>query len=130
MGEGSSWLLLGKDNERNIGDILAVDFGEKTNKTEENSNIENILSDFNPQNSEKRGKSWIVLPGFRMNETDFIYWQQNGWEAEDYLPCCGIHSTAAAFGIARTVREKSNTFFVHYNCHASGKQSLVLGSTK
>lgn len=130
MGEGSSWLLLGKDDERNIGDILAVDFGEKTNKTEDNSNIENILSGFIPQNSETRGKSRIVLPGFRMSKTDFIYWQQNGWEVEDYLPCCGIHSTAAAFGIARTFREKSNALFMHYNCQVSGRQFLVFGSTK
>ncbi len=130
MGEGSSWLLLGKDEEKNIGDILTVDFGDKTDTLEEKLNIKNILSDFIPLNSVTSGKGRIVLPGFRMNKNVLELWQQKGWEIEDYLPCCGIHSTAAAFGIARTFREKSNTLFVHYNCQVSGRQSLVLGSTK
>ena len=44
MGEGSSWLLLGKATEKKIGDILAVDFGDKLIPPEEFSLSENILS--------------------------------------------------------------------------------------
>jgi hypothetical protein len=124
MGEGSSWLLLGKDKEENIGSILAVDFSENKIAPEK------FLFDCIPQNSETREKNRILLPGFRMNKTDFNFWKKNGWEIDDYLPCCGIHSTAAAFGIARTLMEKPSSLFVHYNSHASGKQVFVAGSTK
>jgi hypothetical protein len=130
MGEGSSWILLGKDKERNIGDILTVRFGERNNEKEEFSDDDNVLSGFVSQDGETQKKNRIILPGFRMNKTEINLWQQKGWEIEDYLPCCGIHSTAAAFGIAQTLREKSNSLFVHYNCHASGKKAFVLGSTK
>jgi hypothetical protein len=44
MGEGSSWLLLGRDNEKNIGNILAVDFNDKLIQPEESCINENILS--------------------------------------------------------------------------------------
>jgi len=57
-------------------------------------------------------------------------WEKKGWRIDDYLPCCGIHSTAAAFGIARTLREKPDTFFIHYHYQVSGKQALVVASTK
>lgn len=118
MGEGSSWLLLGKDEEKNIGYIQSVDFSDKFVMPEEISN------------SRTQERNRIILPGFRMKKTDLNPWEKEGWNVEDYLPCCGIHSTAAAFGIACVLREKSNTFFAHYNYHASGKQALVLGSTK
>jgi hypothetical protein len=130
MGEGSSWILLGQDEEKNIGNILAVDFVDKIITAEEILSSENILSDFIPQDSEIPGKNRILLPGFRMKKTDFNFWKQKGWEIEDYLPYCGIHSTAAAFGIARALREKSSALFVHYNCYNSGKQVFVVGSTK
>ena len=90
----------------------------------------NFLSDYIPQDSEALKKNRIILPGFRMNKNDFNVWKQTGWSIEDYLPCCGIHSTAAAFGIARALREKSSSLFVHYNRQVSGKQVLVLGTTK
>lgn len=118
MGEGSSWLLLGKNNEKNIGDILAMDFSDV--------NMEKSLT----ENNEVGGKNRLILPGFRMKKAEIDFWQQKGWKVEDYLPGCGIHSTAAAFGIARAFMEKSNSLFVHYNTHASGKQALVLGSTR
>ena len=137
MGEGSSWLLLGKDEEKNIGDIMAVDFGNKIIAPEEFSASVNILSRskelFSAVLSEENGgriKNRFLLPGFRMNKIDADFWKNNGWEIDDYLPVCGIHSTASAFGIARALRAKSSALFVHYNCHASGKQVLVLASTK
>jgi hypothetical protein len=137
MGEGSSWLLLGKDAEKNIGNILAVDFGDKIFAPEEFSASENILSrgeelieaSFLKEGAEQI-KNRFLLPSFRVNEIDADFWRREGWQIDDYLPCCGIHSTAAAFGIARALREKTSALFVHYNCHASGKQVLVLASTK
>jgi hypothetical protein len=126
MGEGSSWLLLGKDEENNIGNIIAVDFGDNVIDPPDLSNSKNILSGL----IEKNRENLIILPGFRMKSTEINLWKEKGWEIDDYLPCCGIHSTAAAFGIARALREKSNSIFIHYNCHASGRQAIVLASTK
>ncbi|MCX5849386.1 MAG: hypothetical protein NTW65_08035 [Deltaproteobacteria bacterium] len=137
MGESSSWLLLGKSEGEKIGDILAVDFGNKLIASEEFSKSENILSrseklisaSFSKE-SAGRIKNRFLLPGFRVNKINAEFWKQKGWKIDDYLPFCGIHSTAAAFGIARALREKSSSLFVHYNCHASGKQVLVLASTE
>jgi hypothetical protein len=137
MGEGSSWLLLGNGDGEKIGDILAVDFGDKLIPPEKFSAGENILSrsekliaaSLSKDNAgQKRNR--FLLPGFRVNKIDADFWKQKGWEVEDYLPFCGIHSTAAAFGIARALREKPSALFAHYNCHASGKQVFVLGSTE
>jgi hypothetical protein len=137
MGEGSSWLLLGKDEENNIGNILAVDFDDDIIPPEEFSTSENILSrseklvaaSFSKDNAGQK-KNRFLLPGFRMNRIDPDFWKLKGWEIDDYLPFCGIHSTASAFGIARALREKPSALLVHNNCHASGKQVLVLASTE
>ena len=137
MGEGSSWLLLGRDEEEKIGDILAVDFGGKLILPEEFSISENILarneklisaSSFNDNSGQKKNR--FLLPGFRMNKIETDFWKGNGWEITDYLPYCGIHSSAVAFAIARALRNTPSALFVHYNCHASGKQAFVLASTK
>ncbi len=132
MGEGSSWLLLGGNNKEKVGDILAVEFGNELIPPEEFSLNENILSA-----SEKliakaaaRGKKRFLLPGFRMNKIDSHFWKLKGWEVDDYLPYCGIHPTAAAYGIARALQQKPSALFVHYNCHASGKQVFVAAATK
>ena len=132
MGEGSSWLLLGGGSKEKIGDILAVEFGNELMPAAEFSASENILSA-----SEKliakavlSGKKRFLLPGFRMNKIDSHFWKLKGWEVDDYLPYCGIHSTAAAFGIARALQENPSALFVHYNCHASGKQIFVAAATK
>jgi hypothetical protein len=132
MGEGSSWFLLGGSHQGKIGDILAVEFGNKLMPPEECVVSENILS-----TSEKLiakaasgGKKRFLLPGFRMNIIDSTFWKFKSWEVDDYLPHCGIHPTAAAFGIARALQQKPSALFVHYNCHASGKQVFVAASTK
>lgn len=137
MGEGSSWILLGRDDEKNIGNIMAVDFNDKLIQPEESCTNENILSRSEelisavlPKDSVRQIKNRFFLPGFRVNKMNADFWTQNGWEIDDYLPFCGINSTAAAFGIARALREKPSALFVHYNRHASGKQVLVVGSTK
>ena len=137
MGEGSSWLLLGKGDGEKIGDILAVEFGNKLIPPEEFSVSENILNQSEKlisvsfsKDSAGQKKSRILLPGFRMNKIETDFWKLKGWEVDDYLPYCGIHSTAAAFGTARALQQKQSSLFVHYNCHASGKQSFVVAATK
>jgi len=132
MGEGSSWLLLGGDNKEKIGDILAVEFGNKLIPPEEFSLNEKILSASEKLISKtaSNGKKRFLLPGFRMNKIDANFWKQESWEVDDYLPNCGIHPTAAAFGIARAMQKNPSALFVHYNCHASGKQTFVAASTK
>jgi hypothetical protein len=137
MGESSSWLLLGKDEEQNIGNILAVDFGDNIIAPQEFSASENILrrieellSTLSLKECAGREKNRILLPGFRVSKIETEFWKRAGWQIDDYLPYCGIHSTAAAFGIARALREKPSALFAHYNCHASGKQVLVLASTE
>jgi hypothetical protein len=137
MGEGSSWLLLGNGDGEKIGDILAVDFSDKIIPPEEFSVSENILSRSEklistvlPKEIVGQIKNRFLLPGFRMNKIETDFWKLKGWEVDDYLPFCGIHSTAAAFGIARALRENPSALFVHYNCHASGKQVLVVAATK
>jgi hypothetical protein len=132
MGEGSSWLLLGKGNEEKIGDILAVEFGNKLIPPEEFSLNENILSASKKliAKTASSGKKRFLLPGFRMNKIDSAFWKLKGWEVDDYLPYCGIHPVAAAYGIARALQRNPSSIFVHYNCHGSGKQVFVAGATK
>ena len=137
MGEGSSWILLGKEEGEKIGDILAVDFGDKLITPQEFSASENILSQSEKlisalfsEDSAAQIKTRFLLPGFRMNKIDSDFWKLKGWKVDDYLPYCGIHSTAAAFGIASALREKQSALFAHYNCNASGKQSFVVAATK
>jgi hypothetical protein len=132
MGEGSSWLLLGGNNKEKVGDILAVEFGNELIPPEEFSLNENILSASEKliAKAASRGKKRLLLPGFRMNKIDTRFWKQKGWEVDDYLPYCGIHPTAVAFGLARFLLTQPATLFVHYNCHASGKQALIAASTK
>ena len=137
MGEGSSWLLLGRSEGEKIGNILAVDFGDKIIPPDEFSKSENIfkrceelISATSFQDCSGRQRNRIFLPGFRVNKIEPDLWKREGWQIDDYLPYCGIHSTAAAFGIARALREKPSALFAHYNCHTSGKQVLVLASTE
>jgi hypothetical protein len=59
-----------------------------------------------------------------------IPWKKPGWDIEDYLPHCGISSTASAFGLARAFLTKKSTLVVHGNHHASGRQALVAAVTK
>ena len=137
MGEGSSWLLLGNGDGEKIGDILAVEFDNKLISPEEFSASEYFLSRSEKliaasfsEDSAAQKKNRFLLPGFRVNNIDADFWKQRGWDVDDYLSLCGIHSTAAAFGIARALREKQSALFVHYNCHASGKQAFVVAATK
>jgi hypothetical protein len=132
MGEGSSWLLLGNSGEK-IGDILSVTLDNNTLTPQELSSTEKMVSQFEKIAIAEDGESHkkrILLPGFRLNQIDASSWKKSGWEVEDYLPHCGIHPTATAYGMARAFLSSRQTFFVHLNYHAAGRQALVAGITK
>jgi hypothetical protein len=137
VGEGSSWLLLGGASEKKLGEILSVEFSNELSQPECFSATERllrvcdhgVLRSFHQCGRSLEGRKQFILPGFRMIKSDDQVWQQHGWNIEDYLPQCGIHPTAAAFGIARAMLTGKSSLYAHYNCHASGKQALVVAST-
>lgn len=116
VGEGSSWLLLGSSQKKNIGEILAAHFAPP----EKDVLRENNLTGMGTQ--EKH-----FLPGFRVKEDQVDIWKNNNnWQIYDYLPCCGIHPVAAAFGIAHALQSKKTGHFLHYNVNAAGRSAFVL----
>jgi Beta-ketoacyl synthase, N-terminal domain len=132
MGEGSSWLLLGSNDKNKIGNILTVTLDNSLTMQELSSN-ETLLNSCEKMAVERditESKKKMLLPGFRLNQIDSVVWQKSGWQVEDYLPHCGIHSTAAAYGLARTFLSTPQTFFVHFNYHASGRHTMVVAVTK
>jgi hypothetical protein len=138
MGEGSSWLMVGNDTGKKLGDILAVEFLNKLMSPQDFSANERIGKDCAEFLSLITGNAGIslkgvtphLLAGFRLPDADIRIWRRQGWIIEDYLPYCGIHPTAAAFGLARALSSSENILYVHYNCHGSGKQTLVAAVTK
>ena len=137
MGEGSSWLLVGNNGKKKLGDILAVEFHNKTVSPQYLSANEKIAQNCAQFLSAVAGNAGIslkgikptLLVGFRLPDTNAELWRRQGWIMEDYLPHCGISPTAAAFGIARAMQGSGNALYVHYNCHGSGKQALVAAAT-
>ena len=79
---------------------------------------------------EDRGTSRLFLPGFRLFDIDEASWKKHGWDIDDYLPHCGISSTASAFGLARALLSRKSTLVVHCNQHATGRQALIAAITK
>lgn len=131
MGEGSSWLLIGNTGGKKIGNILssALDFNPKT----EQSSNEKILNECEKITNTLTGmhsKQKILLPGFRLTDMDHSFFKGKGWSVEDYLPHCGIHPTAAAYGLARTLLCRSSSFLVHCNYHAAGRRAVVVATTE
>jgi hypothetical protein len=128
MGEGSSWLLLGKSNGKKIGNILSVKLDHNLKTKQQLSSNENILSECEKISDNLIGKydqQKIILPGFRLIDMDHSFFKDRGWKVEDYLPHCGIHPTAAAYGLARALLSGTSAFFVHCNYHVTGKLALV-----
>jgi len=131
MGEGSSWLLIGKTSGKKIGNILSVtlDYNPKT----ELSSNESILSESEMIADTLTGmhsKQKILLPGFRLTDTDHLFFTGKGWSVEDYLPHCGIHPTATAYGLARALLCCPSAFLVHCNYYAAGRRALVMATTE
>jgi hypothetical protein len=137
VGEGSSWLLLGDNGGNKLGDILAVELSNKIMPLQDlsvNGRIGKDCADFLSAIAPDAGGSLkeikpCLLPGFRLPEMEPELWRRRGWAIEDYLLNCGIHPTAAAFGIARAMLAGKNALYVHYNFHASGRPALVAAQT-
>jgi hypothetical protein len=135
MGEGSSWLLLGGGNENKLGDILSVEITarmEETGKAHPNdwlNRCDELAARILPA-VEDRVISRLFLPGFRLFDMDEASCKKRGWDIEDYLPQCGISSTASAYGLARAFLTKRSALVAHGNYHAGGRQALVAAVTK
>jgi len=130
MGEGSSWILIGNTSGKKIGNILSVtlDYISKTELPNESILMESekIADTLTGMHSKQK----ILLPGFRLIEADHLYFTGKGWKVEDYVPHCGIHSTAAAYGLARTLLCRPSALLVHCNYHAAGRRALVVANTE
>jgi len=123
IGEGSSWLLLGMDQPESIGDILAVQIDSQRITPDEylKSNHFPVAS----MNVADMGNR-LWLPGFRVKSPD----APQNLQTYDYLLHCGIHPTAAAFGLAHAMRKNPSSLLLHYNCLASGKTAIVVARMK
>lgn len=128
MGEGSSWLLLARNAAVKTAEILSISLDDVNAGFPDasapgnipQSRIENIIP-----SGAVCGKPKILLPGFRIFPHDYSSLKGNEWLVDDYLPYCGMHPTAAAFGIARAVISGERGFYIHYNRHASGRKAFV-----
>ena len=133
MGEGSSWLLLGNNTSgKKIGNILSVELDHNSKTQQQLSFNENILSECEKIADPLKGKhnqQKIILPGFRLNEMNNLFFKDRGWKVEDYLPHCGIHPTATAYGLARALLSSRETLLVHCNYHAAGGRALVIAES-
>jgi hypothetical protein len=128
MGEGSSWLLLGNTNGKKIGSILSAELDHNSKAQQHLSSNENMLSECEKIADHligKQNKQKIILPGFRLTEMDHSLFKDKDWKVEDYMPHCGIHPTATAYGLARALLSGPQALFVHLNYHASGRQAVV-----
>ena len=135
MGEGSSWLLLGGNYANRLGDILSVELENSVQEIGRTSpdhllkQCEELASGILPA-IEGRGISRVFLPGFRLFDIDEASWKRRGWDIDNYLPHCGISSTASAYGLARAFLTKRSALVIHGNHHANGRQALVAAVTK
>jgi hypothetical protein len=136
MGEGSSWLLLGNNGGKKIGDILSVELDSPHANLPKVSSSDDLLKHceklataFLPQGKDHT-ISRVFLPGFRLWSIDAAVWKTGGWVVEDYLPHCGISSTASAYGLARALLTRKHSLIVHGNDHVTGRQALVAAVTK
>jgi len=133
MGEGSSWFLLGNTSGKKIGNILSIELDYNSKIHQQLSSNENILSECEKiagQLIGKPNKQKIILPGFRLIDIDHSFFKDKGWKVEDYLPHCGIHPTATAYGLARAFLSCQQSFFIHCNYHAAGRRAMVAAVTE
>ena len=136
LGEGSSWFLLGGDGKTKIGDILSVEISSGLADAESLSsddlleNCEKLFEELQHNMKPSDNGSKLLLPGFRLFSIDEASWKKNGWDIDDYLPHCGISSTASAYGLVRGMMSHRRSFLVHGNDHASGRRALIAAVTK
>lgn len=123
VGEGSSWLLVGSDTKEKIGDILAVEVGSKKMMPEQflqRKAYADLLS------TAKGAGQNLWLPGFRLKNPE----APRGLQTYDYLKHCGIHPTAAAFGLAHAIQKNPSSLLVHYSISSSGRPAVIVAAAK
>lgn len=133
MGEGSSWLLLGRSGDAAIGRIVSVALDGNSATQEELSRPQYIISQCESVAALEQGakpKQKVLLPGFRLTGCDDPLFAAKGWDVENYLPYCGVSPTAAAYGISRALLSRRAALYVHYNYHTSGRRALVTVTTE
>jgi hypothetical protein len=123
IGEGSSWLLVGKDQRESIGDILAVQIDSSKMTPAGYLQSDRFPVAFSDA-AETDRRIW--LPGFRLKNPD----APEGLQLQDYLKHCGIHPTASAFGLSHAIRNNPSSLLIHYNKQASGKTAIMVAKTK
>ncbi len=121
VGEGSSWLLLGSERKEKLGDILTVDIGADAMTPEPFLQSEKYSA---LRASAPDALKTLWLPGFRVKTPE----APAGWRTCDYLQKCGIHPTAAAFGLAHAFQKNPSSFLIHYNHSASGKPAMIVAA--
>lgn len=129
MGESSSWFLLGHHDGNQIGEILSVDL-ENRPPIQDNSS-DGLLrqcakqaAKFLPEAANQQ-ISHIFLPGFRITGIDEASWAKNGWSIDDYISCCGISSTASAYGLARSFLSGKPALIIHRNHQGVDRQAII-----
>ncbi|MFO7570612.1 MAG: beta-ketoacyl synthase N-terminal-like domain-containing protein [Smithellaceae bacterium] len=127
MGEGSSWLLMGRQGDAGIGRLDTVILNSHDVAPESLSCPLNVINQCESAVAfaQAAAEQKILLPGFRLITSADPQFSSAGWDMDDYLPHCGISPTAAAYGIARALLAGRKANYVHYNYHPSGRQALV-----
>ena len=123
IGEGSSWLLIGMDQPGKMVDILSVQI-DSNGMTPDECLQKDFFHAAVANAGDKTKRLW--LPGFRVKNPE----APHDLETHDYLLHCGIHPTAAAFGLAHGMRKNPSSLLVHYNRLAFGKTAVIVASTK
>lgn len=129
IGEGSSWLLLGGPEMPGIGTIRSVDIGFQKVWPDEYLESEDFLLRLREIGEITQASQRFLLPGFRVKQLQAGPAGAQGWSIHDYLPSCGLHPTAAAFGLAQAFWKLPSSLLVHFNCSDAGKPALVVAQT-
>jgi len=136
IGEGSSWLLLGPAGMDGPGEIFAVEIGSDAVDPDayvQSASFAEKLAGLLENAAgplARRAQNRMLLPGFRLRDARTAGDGPGQLALYDYLPGCGIHPTAAAFGLARALTKAPSSVLFHVNCSASGKPALVAAATK
>ncbi|MBP7341534.1 MAG: hypothetical protein PHG54_08210 [Smithellaceae bacterium] len=136
IGEGSSWLLLGAPEMDGPGEIFAVEIGSDAVRPDayiQSAAFAEQLSGLLETAAgplARRAQNRLLLPGFRVRDAREAAGGPGLLALHDYLPHCGIHPTAAAFGLARALVQAPSSVLFHFNSSATGKPALVAAATK
>ena len=123
IGEGSSWLVLGKDMREKIGDIYTVQVSARKTTAPDSAQGDDILAAL-PAGLVSERKLW--LPGFRLKNPV----APSGFDLFDYLPYSGVFPTASAYGLASALRNTPSSLVVCSNFSDSGRQAMVVAVSR